>query len=88
MEKKYLVIAEHYVLGIFNTLEEAVNYIINNPTVQLREAYDDDDYHYEAVTFDFFSEFNPEIHTKEKYVRKYITMFNGSPTYIGDTVIY
>ncbi len=92
--KKYLVIAnvsnqpysvEYRLFGIFDTLKEAVDYIINNPIVTIREAYDDydNDQYYEAVTFNFFDEFNPKIHTKEKYVYRFITAFDGSPTYIG-----
>ena len=93
--KKYLVIADTYLraygaeytlFGIFDTKEEAVQFILNyQPT-------DDFD------QFDFFAGFEEgkgEVHyrrhgekwyvpvTKEAYALRYIEEFDGKPLYIG-----
>lgn len=86
MNTKYLVIADTYtgsygvrytLFGIFNTEKEAIDFIINNPTIKI-----DEDFGYDII-FDFFEYYKPTITSKRDYARQYIKRFNGNPIHIG-----
>lgn len=94
MNTKYLVIANTYtngygaeytLFGIFDTEKEAIDFIINNPTIKIGEDVDYDDEPIDIV-FNFFEYYYPtNINniTKEDYISRYIKKFDGNPTYIG-----
>lgn len=102
---KYLVTADTYqfsygceytLFGIFDTKEEAIDWIVNHPVVVLDEP--EPEYEYEGQQFHFFWNFEDgkgEYHlrrggekvyrfmTKEEYAERYIREFNGEPMFIG-----
>lgn len=92
MNTKYLVIAdtyqygygaEYHLFGIFDTEKEAIDFIINNPKIKIGETLDDEPI---DIIFDFFKYYrstNVNNITKEDYIRRYIKIFDGNPTYIG-----
>ena len=104
--KKYLIIAdtypraygvEYHLFGIFDTREEAVDWILNHPIVVMGDVMDPED---EEGAFDFFENYDSENHravlyrnrngeivyepmSRESYAMRYVVEFNGSPMHIG-----
>ena len=104
---KYIVVADTYNLGygsefylfsIFNTKEEAIKWIINNPEHSIPDSYDPDT----QISFNFFDNYHVDmkervfkeingkyVHvedrpvTIEMYCEKFIKEFNGTPIYVG-----
>lgn len=104
--KKYLVIADTYpraygveytLFGIFDTREEAVDWIIKHPVVVMGDVMDPEK---EEGAFDFFENYDSKNHravmyrnrhgeivyepmSKEVYVAMYIREYAGGPMHIG-----
>lgn len=88
---KYLVIANAYdrpygayiyLFGIFDTEEDALNYIFENPIVRFGYDY----YTEQPYLFDFFEEYSElgDIDQKE-FAKRYIKEYTGTdnPIYLG-----
>ena len=94
LKEKYLVIAdtygggfgvEYYLFGIFDTEKEAIDFVMENPTIEFRKKIITD-YTGENI-FSFFYEYNVDPNrwsSKEEFItRKYIKKFSGNPLYLG-----
>ena len=105
--KKYLVIADTYphaygaeytLFGIFDTREEAIDWIIKHPVVVIGDVMDETVESNDEVFFDFFKYYEEEkgiyhfnrqgekiyrFTTKEDYASQYILEYEGGPKYIG-----
>lgn len=104
---KYIVIAdtydlgydaEFYVFGIFDTEEEAINWIMNNPEHSIEDSYDPDtktifnffDNYREGMTQRIFKEINGQIKyvgdrtiDRTEYCERFIKKFDNKPIYVG-----
>lgn len=105
--EKYIVVAdtyglgygaEFYFFGMFNTKEEAIKWIIDNPEHSIEDSYDPNtkttfnffERYHEGMTKRIFKEINGRYQhiedrpvTIEMYCEKFIKEFNGTPVYIG-----
>ena len=94
--KKYLVIVEaarqcystnRQLCGIFNTEDEAIEWVLNNPTIMVADGYGDEyQFTIRLKNFNFNLRKWVEIPQSElrEFIRKhYIVEFNGSPVCVG-----
>lgn len=104
---KYIVVAdtynlgygsEFYVFGIFDTEEDAINWIMNNPEHSIEDSYDPDtktifnffDNYREGMTQRIFKEINGQIKyvgdrtiDRAEYCERFIKKFDNKPVYVG-----
>ena len=94
--KKYLVIVEaarrsystnSQLCGIFNTEDEAIEWVLNNPTITVTDGYGDEyQFTIKLKNFDYNLREWVEIPQSElrEFIRKhYIVEFDGSPICVG-----
>lgn len=93
MKEKYIVVADTYgcygccitVFGIFDTEQEAINYIVANPIPEIPAECAglwQDEAMKEKHYFDFFRYSNNA--PRKEWAKNYIRKFDGTPLLIGE----